>query len=67
MKDKLADMEDRSRRNNIKLRGIPETVSKPELLPYVTDLYKLLLPEEQVAHLLVETIHRIVKPKQLPA
>lgn len=30
MKIKLADLEDRSRRNNIKIRGIPETVKPPE-------------------------------------
>lgn len=30
---KLVDLEDRNRRNNIKLRGIPESVSNSELTP----------------------------------
>lgn len=31
IKAKLTDLEDRSRRNNIKLRGVSESISPPEL------------------------------------
>lgn len=31
--DKVPDLEDRSRRNNLKLWGVPETVTPPELIP----------------------------------
>lgn len=38
MKAKLEDLEDRSRRNNIKIRGIPESVQQPALKEYFTQL-----------------------------
>lgn len=41
---KMADLEDRSRRNNIKFRGIPETIKPPELLQYLQKLFLKLLP-----------------------
>lgn len=31
---KVADLEDHSRRNNIKFRGVPESVKAPKLIPY---------------------------------
>lgn len=31
IKAKLADLEDGSRRNNVKIRGIPESIQSPEL------------------------------------
>lgn len=65
-KDKAANLEDRSRRNNIKIRGILETVLQLELLTYVQDFLKLLLPKDDPATFLVDRIHRIIKPKHLP-
>lgn len=41
---KLADIEDRNRRNNIKIRGVPETVSGPDLVPYIQLMTNLLKP-----------------------
>lgn len=46
LKDKVADLEDRSCRNNLKLREVPETVTLPDLVSYIQDLLKLLLPED---------------------
>lgn len=34
LKLKLANLEDRSRRNNVKIRGIPESVKNPDLKPH---------------------------------
>lgn len=34
-----ADLEDRSRRNNIKFRGIPEAVKPPDLTHYIQQLF----------------------------
>lgn len=39
----LADLEDSNRRNNIKLRGIPESISTPDMTPYI-QLIKKILP-----------------------
>lgn len=44
LQDKVNDLEDCSRRNNIKFRGIPETV-KPDLISYLQQLFLLLLPQ----------------------
>lgn len=38
IKMKLVDLKDRSRRNNIKFRGIPESVEANELTPHVQQL-----------------------------
>lgn len=44
LKAKVADLEDRSCRNNIKIRGIPESVSQAQLVHYTQDLFKCVLP-----------------------
>ncbi|OCT57258.1 hypothetical protein XELAEV_18003769mg [Xenopus laevis] len=44
MKEKIADGEDRNRRNNVKLRGVPESVSNEDLKGYVKDLLKTTFP-----------------------
>lgn len=40
IKDKLIDIEDRSHRNNLKFRGIPESVTPTEITPYLQQLLK---------------------------
>ncbi|CAH2283431.1 Hypothetical predicted protein, partial [Pelobates cultripes] len=35
LQGKMADIEDRSRRNNIRVRGVPETVQGPDIPPYL--------------------------------
>lgn len=64
---KLADLEDRSRRNNIKFRGIPESVSFNELKKYLQQLFATLLPNLSPHDLLIDRAHRIAKPNPLPA
>lgn len=44
LQTKLTDLEDRSRRNNIKFRGIPESVPPNELTKFIQRLMKALLP-----------------------
>lgn len=45
LKIKMADMEDKNKRNNIKIRGIPESVQQHDLRDYVSQLFKALLPD----------------------
>lgn len=45
IKAKLADLEDRSRRNNVKIRGIPESVQPSELRLYATAILSALMPD----------------------
>lgn len=66
LKSKMADLEDRSRRNNIKIRGIPETVKPPDLNAYFQNILQEMLPDATVTDLSIDRIHRLPKPKHLP-
>lgn len=57
---KVADLEDYSRGNNIKFRGIPETVKPPELISYLQQLFLLLLPELSQADITIELPNPII-------
>lgn len=64
---KLADLEDRNRRNNVKLRGVPESVPPSELVPFIQQLIKTVLPQTSKPDLVLDRAHRLPKPKNLPA
>lgn len=65
LKDKIADIEDRNRRNNLKIRGIPETVQQADLRSYATSLFKSLLPDLSDLEITIDRIHRLPKPTYL--
>lgn len=67
VRDKLADLEDRSRRNNIKLKGIPESILPPNLPKFAKELMHTILLDVSHRDLLVDRIHRISKPSHLAA
>lgn len=62
LKDKIADLEERSRRNNIKIRGIPEAVAAPQLQQYRHTLFSSLILSLSPIELTVDRIHRVLKP-----
>ncbi|CAH2300987.1 Hypothetical predicted protein [Pelobates cultripes] len=64
---KFADMEDRLRRNNITLRGVPEYVFQEELPQHLMSLFKFLLLSVADADLLIDRTHRGPKPRGLAA
>lgn len=64
---KVLDLEDRSRRNNIRLRGIPESVPPEALNQFLTDMMSETLPTLKEQDLVIDRIHRIPKPRHLPA
>lgn len=66
LKTKVADLEDRSRRNNLKIRGIPESIPATQLLAYTQVLFSTLIPSLSPQDLIVDRIHRIPKPSFLP-
>ena len=66
LKTKVSDLEDRSRRNNVKIRGVPESVLPHQLQQYAQDLMKLLVPDLSDADLAIDRIHRLPKPSYLP-
>ncbi|KAG8579381.1 hypothetical protein GDO81_010854 [Engystomops pustulosus] len=65
MQAKLADMEDRSRRNNLRFRGVRESVKPDDLTEYLTDYFSLLLPQASQTDLIIDRAHRLPKPKHL--
>ncbi|CAH2248999.1 Hypothetical predicted protein [Pelobates cultripes] len=64
---KLMDFEDRSRRNNIKVRGIPEEVGSQELGTFMLELFQSVLPDFSQDMFLLDRIHRLIRPQFLPA
>lgn len=66
MRAKIADLEDRSRRNNLKIRGIPESVSQEKLTEYVQTIFKTAPPDLSDNELIIDRIHRLPKPPHLP-
>uniref|UniRef100_A0A6I8QT02 L1 transposable element RRM domain-containing protein n=1 Tax=Xenopus tropicalis TaxID=8364 RepID=A0A6I8QT02_XENTR len=63
MADKIDDLENRSRRNNLRLVGIPESVKGTELEQLLKiELPKMLNMEEARSHYLIERYHRIGPP-----
>ena len=65
LKAKIAEMEDRSRRNNLKIRGIPESVKQQDLRHYVAQLFTAALPDMSELDFTVDRIHRLPKPSYL--
>uniref|UniRef100_A0A8C5LVP6 Uncharacterized protein n=1 Tax=Leptobrachium leishanense TaxID=445787 RepID=A0A8C5LVP6_9ANUR len=63
---KVADVEDRSRRNNFRIRGIAEAVTLADLHPYLLELFQVLLPEAAPQDLLLDRAHRLPRAKNLP-
>ncbi|CAH2219796.1 Hypothetical predicted protein [Pelobates cultripes] len=64
---KIMDLEDRSRRSNIRMRGIPETVLQADLPSYKHCFFRALVPEIHTDMLFVDRLHRVPKPQQIAA
>ncbi|CAH2325022.1 Hypothetical predicted protein [Pelobates cultripes] len=63
---KIADIEDRSRRNNIRLRGVPEEIGPQDLTAFAVELFKAILPDIPADMFLLDRIHRLPRPQHLP-
>lgn len=63
LKAKLA--EDRSRRNNLKIRGIPESLQQSDLCLYATAMFKALIPSLMDLDITIDRIHHLPKPSHL--
>ncbi|CAH2327899.1 Hypothetical predicted protein [Pelobates cultripes] len=63
---KVMDLEDRSRRQNLRLRGIPEEVKQPDLHAFLIGYFKELAPDLPAEVLLLDRYHRVQKPTFLP-
>ncbi|CAH2277547.1 Hypothetical predicted protein, partial [Pelobates cultripes] len=63
---KTADLEDRGRRNNLRIRGIAENIGPTELTAYLVGLFKALAPDVPPDMFLMDRAHRVPKPTFLP-
>lgn len=53
------DLENQSRRNNIRFRGIPENVEDTELRPTIQSICNNILGKPQLDELIIDRVHRV--------
>lgn len=59
----VEDLENRSRRHNLRIRGLPESVENDKLTPTVTGIFNNLLGRPPMSAVKMERIHRALRPK----
>ncbi|CAH2319677.1 Hypothetical predicted protein [Pelobates cultripes] len=64
---KLSDLEDRSRRQNLRAQGITESVMQADIPKFLTGFFKCLIPDIPTEMILLDRAHLVAKPKFLPA
>lgn len=60
---RLEETEDRSRRNNVRLRGLPEATGPSDLLATATDIFKRVAGAHLPEQIEVDRIHRALGPR----
>lgn len=58
------DLDNRNRRNNVRVRGVPKTVI--DLSEAIKRLFHSLLPDHPEASFICDRMHRALRPKSLP-
>lgn len=66
IKIKLVDLEDRSRRNNLRISGIPESVQSSQLPHFVCNLFAAVILSLSTADHTIDRVHRVPKLSFLP-
>lgn len=64
MQAQVEDLDNRNRRHNIRLRGVPETVT--DLMQTVSKIFHNLLPDKPMSAFKCDRIHRALRPKPTP-
>lgn len=67
LKMQLDDLENRSRRNNIRIKGLPESVQDKDIHSVLTQLFNELLQQDGATDLHIERAHRVYRPKNIQA
>lgn len=62
---KIEDQENRNRRNNIRIRGLPEATGDEDLLPSIWGIFKGLLGQVADHPLKIDRVHRGLCPRNL--
>lgn len=63
MQRHLEDLDNRGRRHNLRIRGIPEAIDGNQLQPSITALFNGLLNKPPQSPIELERIHRALRPK----
>lgn len=58
-RDQLDDYENRDCRQNIPIKGLPETIRSPELLPTVQRLFRQIMGDSSPENIEVDRVHRV--------
>ncbi|CAH2295429.1 Hypothetical predicted protein [Pelobates cultripes] len=58
---KLTDLEDRSRRNNVRVRGIPESILQEDLYLYLNNFFSKILSRQTLSPETFERFHRLAR------
>lgn len=59
----LEDLDNRGRRHNLRIRGLPETIDRDQLENSVINLFNNLLDRPPLSPIQMERIHRALRPK----
>lgn len=60
---KLEDLENRNRRNNIRVRGLPEATGDNDLEPSIRGIFNTILGNSATAPLRFDRVHRALRPR----
>lgn len=60
---KLEDLENRNRRNNIRVRGLPEATRDTDLEPSIRGIFNTILGNPVAAPLRFDRVHRALRPR----
>uniref|UniRef100_A0A803J9X1 L1 transposable element RRM domain-containing protein n=1 Tax=Xenopus tropicalis TaxID=8364 RepID=A0A803J9X1_XENTR len=60
------DQENRSRRNNIRVRGVPETIQTDDIRQALLQIFNSILHRDPTSDIKIERAHRVQKPKAAP-
>uniref|UniRef100_A0A8C5R2X7 L1 transposable element RRM domain-containing protein n=1 Tax=Leptobrachium leishanense TaxID=445787 RepID=A0A8C5R2X7_9ANUR len=64
LEESMEDLSNRSRRNNVRLQGLPESVTPDELQDTFLGIVKRLIPDVPPQRLLLDRIHRALGPRR---
>lgn len=59
----IEDLENRSRRHNLRVRGLPESMDIDQISPTITEIFNNLLGRPPLTVIKMERVHRALKPR----
>lgn len=62
LQEHLDDLENRHRRNNLRIRGLPESVGRADLRSTVVNIFNSILRQEQPREIMIDRVYRSLGP-----